>query len=102
MKRNRTKMEITDTVFDSPVGPDFQLKSDSELPQGIIQFAFDKFRWELDNLFYPELYVLPITENGELYRDFLYNELEIDRYGSHERNMMFGEIPYLVILVNND
>jgi hypothetical protein len=67
---------------------------------------------ELDNLYYPDLYILPLTIEGEQRREYLYEyhhdpngnliHQSIHRYGAYEYNFNYmGEI-YLAILVNND
>jgi len=57
---------------------------------------------EILNLYYPDVHVLPITVEGEVYREYLYSDNYIFRYGCYEYTLNFkGEI-YTIILVNND
>ena len=84
----------------------------SQLPAGIVEFAYRKFNTELDGLYYPDLYVLPLTPEGETERERLYSyqhddkgnliHQSIARYGAYQYNFTFENELYLAILVNND
>jgi hypothetical protein len=73
-----------------------------QLPAGVREFALNNFKFELDSLYYPDLYVLPLTPEGEQEREYLINELTIFRYGAHEVLFQFEGDTFLAILVNND
>lgn len=83
-----------------------------ELPVGIYEYCSDLLKNELDNLYYPNMYILPLTPDGEEIFDYIsdyqYNDNgeliwdSIFRYGAYPRNVKYqGEI-FNVILVNND
>jgi hypothetical protein len=73
-----------------------------QLPAGVKEFAINNFKFELDSLYYPDLYVLPLTPEGEQEREYLINELTIFRYGANEVLFKFEGDTFLAILVNND
>ena len=73
-----------------------------DLPDGIIKFSYNMFEENLNDLYYPDLYVLPLTQEGEIIREYLYNDELIGRYGAYEHTIEFENELYNVILVNND
>jgi hypothetical protein len=76
------------------------------------KYAAEMFKDELDGLFYPTLYVLPVTQEGEIIREYLWNYhfdkddkciwQSIGRYGCSEYNFEYKGELFLAILVNND
>lgn len=68
----------------------------------ILRYAENFFASELAELYYPDLYVLPLTADGEIERVRLYSEDEIGMYGTTEKNFKFNGETYCAILVNND
>ena len=77
----------------------------------IRKYAYDMFKHRLDTMYYPDFYVLPLTPEGESYREYLLSEEYIDkriskpsilRYGIEEYNFKYKGEMYLAILVNND
>jgi len=83
-----------------------------QLPHGIREYANKLFKEELDGLDYPDLYVLPLTPEGEAEREYLINyhhnengkliHTSIYRCGAYEHNFEYEGETYLAILVNND
>ena len=83
-----------------------------QLPDGIERHAADLFKEKLDQLYHPDLIVLPLTPEGESEREWLVNyhhdsdgklvHQSILRYGAEECNFEFEGVTYLAILVNND
>ncbi len=83
-----------------------------QLPLGIREYALDRFKEQLDALYHPDLIILPLTIEGELQREYLYDyhhddngnliHQSINRYGAYEYNFKFDDGTYLAILVNND
>ncbi len=83
-----------------------------QLPPNIYSYANEYFKEKLETLYCPDLYILPLTTEGEQQREYLINyhhngkgELiwqSIYRYGAYEYNFIFENDIYLAILVNND
>ena len=73
-----------------------------QLPNGIYEFAFNKFKQEIDKLYHADLYVIPLTVEGEAERERLYDENSISRYGAYEINFKYDNETFLAIIVNND
>lgn len=83
-----------------------------QLPKGIEDYAKKLFRKELEELNHPDIIVLPLTKEGEEYREWLYkshhNELgdlvhqSIGRYGATEHNFEYKGDTFLAILIDND
>lgn len=71
-------------------------------PKEVLNYFNDLFKEELDALYYGNLYVLPLTEEGEEFYNYLINEEEICRYGCYTYLKYFNGEPYNIILVNND
>ena len=74
----------------------------NQLPQGIVEYAKDKFKHELDCMTYSTIHVLPLTIEGEIERKRLYFEDGVGNYGTIEMNFNYGGDVFLAILVNND
>ena len=82
-----------------------------DLPTNIAGHCFKVFEDELNCLYYPSVYIFPLTPEGEELYDYItHYHFEngkmvwesVYRYGAHAYNMEFeGEI-YNVVLVNND
>lgn len=77
-------------------------RNNIDLPEGIYEHANKLLENELSYLYYPNLYILPLTPKGEEQREYLYNECEIGRYGTYEYNFHYKNETFLAILVNND
>jgi hypothetical protein len=87
-------------------------KINQELPDGIYKYAQEKFKEELSSLYHPDIFILPITPEGEEVREYLmdyhHNEKgqllwqDIRRYGAGESNITYDGETYNVIIVNND
>ena len=85
---------------------------DLELPIGIYKYCENLLKNELDNLYYPDMYILPLTPDGEeileYISDYQYDDKgqlvwdSIYRYGAHTINVMYEGDVFNVILVNND
>lgn len=70
------------------------------------------FAEELATLCYPQTYILPVTPQGEVEREYLLNDQfddnddltwqSVRRYGCSEHTITFEGELYTVILVNND
>jgi len=83
-----------------------------QLPIGVEKYASELFKEELDQLYYPDLIVLPLTQEGEQQREWIINYQHDDegnlihqsvfRYGAHEHNFEYKGETFLAILVNND
>lgn len=83
-----------------------------QLPPKIDEYANEYFKEELNNLYHPDLYILPLTVEGEEQREYLINYhhdskgnlmwQSVYRYGAYEYNFTFENETYLAILVNND
>lgn len=73
-----------------------------DLPEGIQDYAAKLFENELQYICYPNLYVLPLTPEGEQKREYLYIKCQIWRYGAYEINFQYNNETFLAILVNND
>ena len=83
-----------------------------ELPVGIYKFCENLFKNELNNLYYPDMYILPLTPEGEeileYISDYQYNDKgqliwdSIYRYGAYTINVKYEGDIFNVILVNND
>jgi hypothetical protein len=83
-----------------------------QLPIGIEEYASELFKDELSGLYYPDLIVLPLTQEGEEQREWLINyqhdedgkllHQSVFRYGATEHNFEYNNETYLAILVNND
>lgn len=74
----------------------------NEIEKDVYLYARDLFADFLCGLYHPDLYILPISIEGETYRDFLYDEYDIARYGAYEINIKHNGVDYLCIIVNND
>lgn len=68
----------------------------------VLDYFKDKFKQELDQLYYGTIYFLPLTIEGEEFREYLYNEEWIGKYGCKEYLQEYKGELYNVILVNND
>ena len=68
----------------------------------VIHHANDMFGLAVSELYYGDLYVLPLTQDAEEYREMLYNVYDIGRYGAYEINFKYKSETYIAILVNND
>ena len=68
----------------------------------VVQHAVKLFELELSELYYGSLYILPLTQEAEMYREMLYKEGDIGRYGAYEINFKYKNETFLAILVNND
>lgn len=75
---------------------------EDQLPIGIYKWANEHFKHGLDNLYYPDLYILPISIEGQIELERLYSEYHIGRYGAYECNFTYEGELYLAVLVNND
>ncbi len=73
-----------------------------DVSREVVQHATKLFELDLSELYYGSLYVLPLTQEAEMYREMLYKEGEIWRYGAYEINFKYKDETYLAILVNND
>jgi hypothetical protein len=83
-----------------------------ELPIGIYKYCQDLFKNKLDNLYYPDMYILPLTPEGEEILEYISDYHHDDkgqmvwdsiyRYGAHTVNVKYQDETYNVILVNND
>ena len=83
-----------------------------QLPNGIEKYAYKLFKEGLDTLYYPDLIILPLTQEGEEQREWLINyqhdedgkllHQSVFRYGPTEHNFEYNNETYLAILVNND
>lgn len=71
----------------------------NQLPSGIRNFALIKYKEVMDQLYHPDLYVLPISPEGEAELERLYAE---DNYGAYKKNFVYQGETYLAIIVNND
>ena len=98
MKRDRSKIEV-------PYVDWLTSKYDIIVPyihRDVYKFVSELYKDDLDMLYYGDLYVIPITLEGEEYRIHLYEECCIGSYGAYEHNFIYNGEIYLVILVNND
>jgi len=98
MEKDRSKIEV-------PYVDWLTSKYDIDVPQvdkNVYEHANELYKEDLDMLYYGDLYVIPITLEGEEYRMYLYEECWIGSYGAYERNFTYGGEIYLAILVNND
>ncbi len=68
----------------------------------MVEYASKKFKHELDQMYYPSLYVFPVDQDGEVEREKLINDLDIYRYGAKEINFDYQGELHVAILVNND
>ncbi len=82
-----------------------------DLPIGIYKYCEEYLSEAMDYLYHPDMYILPLTPEGEDIYDYL-SEYQFEdgnciwqsifRYGAYAYNVKYeGEI-YNVILVNND
>jgi len=82
-----------------------------DLPQGIYKYCDDLLSEQMSNLYYPSMYIFPLTPEGEDLYDYISTyQIEngecvwysIFAYGAYAYNVEYeGEI-YNVVLVNND
>jgi hypothetical protein len=72
------------------------------LPIGIKEYAMRRYKEEMDCLNYPSLYVLPLSVEGEVELERLYNEEQIGHYGAYEKNFEYDNETFLAVIVNND
>lgn len=70
--------------------------------QRVYNAAGERFDNVLLDLYCPDMYVLQIHPKAEEFRNELYNEHMIGRYGAYEYNFEFEGELYVVIIVNND
>ena len=68
----------------------------------MLEYVSKKFKHELDQMYYPSIYVFPVDQDGEVEREKLINELDIYRYGAKEINFIHDNELYIAILINND
>jgi hypothetical protein len=83
-----------------------------DIPVGLYEQCIDELCDELDSLTHPDMYILPLTPNGEVIREYIseyhHNKdgdliwTSISRYGYVSYNMEYEGDVYNVILVNND
>jgi hypothetical protein len=98
MKRNRTKVEAPYVDW---VTRNREIKS-PYVHSNVVRYAALKFENELSQLYYGDLYILPLTVEGEEYRMMLFEKYWIGQYGAYEINFTYNGEVYLAILVNND
>ena len=82
-----------------------------DLPTGIYKYCHEYLKDQLDSLYYPDIYIFPLTPEGEDIYDYISTyQIEngkciwysIFAYGAYAHNVEYeGEI-YNVVLVNND
>ena len=104
MKRNREVIQGTEIDWVTPTWKQWEIDHPMQpsVPTKLWEKVNYLFESELLDLYYPDLYVIPTTIDGEIYREQLYNEYDIFRYGCYEYSITYeGEI-YTIILVNND
>lgn len=73
-----------------------------QIPNEVYELAFKENECFLLDLYYPNLYVLPITPEGEVELIRMYNEEDIYRYGAYESTLKFNDDLFTVLIVNND
>ena len=83
-----------------------------QLASGVMEYALEKFKYDLNTLYHADLIVLPLTPEGEAEREYLMDyhhdddgrltHQSVHRYGAYEYNFEYEGEPYLAILVNND
>lgn len=96
MKRDRSRIEVPYVDW---------LTSKYDVPyvhNDVYKYVSKLYKEELVQLYYGDLYVIPITLEGEEYRMYLHDECCIGSYGAYESNFTYDGEVYLVILVNND
>jgi len=89
--------------------------SEIPIPDGLNEsYILDNYldiKMEYDNLIHPYIIILPLNQDAELLREYLYKYLwkdgiliwqNISRYGSREFNVSYNSEIYLVILISND
>lgn len=89
----------------------FDCIKEFDLPTGIYIYCREFLKYELDSLCYPDIYIFPLTPEGEeIYNYISQYHFEngkciwysIFAYGAYPHNVEYeGEI-YNVVLVNND
>jgi len=104
MKRNREVLQGTDIYWivseprkweiNHPPGPKVSIE--------ISKKANYLLELEISSLYCPNVYVIPTTVSGEVYREMLYVEYDISRYGCYEYTLNHNSELYTIILVNND
>lgn len=80
----------------------FEPMRNLEIDKDVFAYFYDYFKYELDNLYYPDLYILPLTVDGEVILENLRTYYYIDRYGSYCYTKKYKGEYYNIILVNND
>ena len=73
-----------------------------QLEEGVVEFAEKHFKEELDCLYYGRLVVLPLSIEGQIELERLYDEEAIGNYGCTEVNFTYNNTTYLALLINND
>ena len=73
-----------------------------QIPVGIRDYALEKYKEEMDCLYYADLYILPLTIEGEIELKRLYDEDWIGKYGAYEKNFEYNNETFLAVIVNND
>ncbi len=97
MKRNRCKIV---TPYVDWLTPNCNFK-EPYVHKNVYKYALNEYGDELNQLYCGDLYVLPFTPDGEVYRDFLYQDCWIG-YGAYEKTFEYCNKLYIAILVNND
>lgn len=76
-----------------------------DVPKGIYDWAYEYHKDFLDTLYHPNVYIFPLTEEGEdLMGEYFKNDLISHRYGSYvltDISPIDGEY-YNVVIENND
>lgn len=92
-------MDLFETLAEA-IKPEITYKD--QLPNGIREYALNKYKHEMDCLYYADLYILPLTIEGEIELKRLYDEDLIGQYGAYEKNFKYNNETFLAVIVNND
>jgi hypothetical protein len=104
MKRNREVIQGTEIDWVTPTWKQWQIDHPRQpsVPTKLYERVYYLLASEILDLYYPDVYVLPTTPDGEVHREMLYGEYDIFRYGCYEYSINYENELYTIILVNND
>ena len=71
-------------------------------PKEVTEHFCKMFKEELDCLYYGDIYILTLDEEGEEFLEYLYDEKGVLRYGCYIYTRKFKGEFYNIVLVNND
>lgn len=71
-------------------------------PHVVYKHFLSKFKEEISQLYYGDMYLLSVDEEGEEFLEYLYDDIGIMKYGCKVYTEEFEDELYNVVLVNND